>query len=324
METVIGRRGMSAASAHHCPAPYRLFLALLVFLVLLNLLPGFPEVLGAQNGDKSKLPVIAILPFEGERADQETRNLLEAQALSAVINTGDYRVISQEKRDEILQQIAFSQTELGSRSGRLTLGRQLSANGLISGQIGKNEENFYITLNLIKTITGEVLRSQTSRFSSLEEMIDGMPGLTLTLFGYQRPAESPGDVPGANQGLAAAAGRWQGDKGVERVVLNPDGTGRAVMQGGSVMELRCRYQNGRYIITQDQPNRIDFYTGLVPMDVASRLKREARPMEWVMELSPDGRRLEGTKYTTSFVKERGIITQVDNSYQRDALWLRAD
>ncbi len=279
---------------------------------------------GAEDRGQDSRAVIAVLPFEGDTASPEALRLLENQAMGAVLQTGDYRVISQEKRQEILQEIAFSQSELGSRQGRLNLGRQLAAQGLISGRIGKTDNHVYASLNLIKTVTGEVIRSKTARFPAMDDMIEGMPSVVLQLFGYQEESPAERERPGSTDAAARIAGRWRGDKGIETAVLNRDGSGRAVMTGGAVMKLRYQYRDNQFIVTQDQPNRIDFYTGLVPMDVASRLKKEARPMEWVFSLSANGQRLEGIKYTTSFTKERGIITEIDNSYHRSALWRRLE
>lgn len=279
---------------------------------LLGLLSFLALSLGADDSD----PVLALIPFEGDRIGDHQIRVLEDYITSEILSTRDYRIVSREKRSEVLNEIEFSQTGLVPRESRINIGRQLSAAGLIGGRITQTENQYILSLTLIKTLNGEVLRSETAAFSSLTELLSGSPALTRKLLGYQNRQE------GDDLSLDLAVGSWQGDKGIRRVTLFADGTGTAEMAGWATMKLSVRVDGQMIIIAQAEPNRPDLYSGFLPFGVANQLAEKARPMRWIFELSQDGNILEGIKETTSFRVESGVMVEIDNNYSRAARWTR--
>lgn len=123
------------------------------------------------------------------------------------------------------------------------------------------------------------------------------------------------------------AGSWQGDKALGDVHITSDGTGAITFlhDPNLTMEIKIEKRGSTYVVSQDEPNRDAFYTGVFDIAIARVLTDEARPMVWEFTLSSDGERLSGTKYTT-FVEYRGgpqpQVISIDNDYERPAEWKR--
>ncbi len=125
-----------------------------------------------------------------------------------------------------------------------------------------------------------------------------------------------------NPRLAAIAGIWNGDKGIDRVSLRSDGRGFALLNSGARMMLRAVVSGSFVVVSQDQPNSPDFYRPDLDPRSASIVSAAARRWKWVFRLSADGGALRGIKESV-FVKvdESGAVS-VDNDYSREALWTR--
>jgi hypothetical protein len=123
------------------------------------------------------------------------------------------------------------------------------------------------------------------------------------------------------------AGSWQGDKALGDVYISSDGTGAITFLHDPqlTMDIEVAVDGDTYVISQAEPNRDAFYTGVFPMAIARALTEEARPMVWRFQLSPDGEELSGTKYTT-YVEFTGgpqpQVRSIDNEYSRPAVWTR--
>ncbi len=155
----------------------------------------------------------------------------------------------------------------------------------------------------------------------------------IILAADQPSQPSPGDRPAPGSDPADALvrktrGTWEGDKGIDRVILRGDGTGYALMAGSRQIRMQLRILPGREKGTlraeQDEPNRIGFYPGISSRQASEALVNEARPMVWILQLSRDGEDLvlKGIK-ETSYISSDGFGGfNVDNQYSRLALWRR--
>lgn len=130
---------------------------------------------------------------------------------------------------------------------------------------------------------------------------------------------------------SALEGSWQGDKTLGDVHIGADGTGEITFLHDPqlTMAITVERQGETYVVSQAEPNRDAFYTSLFEPGVARILTEEMRPMVWEFQLSADGERLVGTKYTSYIYVERAkgpdpkvLSVDVDNDYQRPAEWVR--
>lgn len=154
----------------------------------------------------------------------------------------------------------------------------------------------------------------------------GGPSTPLTEGGEAAPA-APGDKPSPGP-WQQIAGRWQGDKGLEEVLLRADGTGTAIIANADKTPMKISVsageEPGTIVIRQAEPNKTAFYTGILAREMAEQLAGQARPMAWVFRLENRGNLLRGIKETTYFSSFGGKITSVDNSYSRHARWIRKE
>lgn len=123
------------------------------------------------------------------------------------------------------------------------------------------------------------------------------------------------------------AGSWKGDKALGDVYLEADGTGSITFLHDPQLTMRVVVEpaGDDYVVSQAEPNRDAFYTGVFALPIARVLTDQARPMVWRFTLTGDGERLVGTKFTTFVEYSRGPqpeVLSVDNEYERPAEWTR--
>jgi hypothetical protein len=124
--------------------------------------------------------------------------------------------------------------------------------------------------------------------------------------------------------LDRVAGTWRGDKGIDEIIIEGNGSGEAVLANGVSMALRFTEEYGQIIAEQDEPNRAELYTSIVTPEIAVQLVDAARPQRWVFDLSANGGILKGVKETTYFSVDFGKLVSVDNEWSRDAIWERIE
>ncbi len=296
----------------------------------------------AQTKAKDTRPVIAIVEFTANGISEGERELLEDYITSQLSAIREYRVIDRKQRESMLEEIETSMV-LSNPENQLKAGKQLAAQGIIVGSVGKIESSFLINLRLVKTETGEQVASVSNTYQSLNALIQDCNTLVLRLFGYpvKPSAQSQGTgTPDQANALAetraplfaggttepltlqSIAGTWVGDKGISSVRIAADGRAVASMPNWATFRLKVSIEGDKIIISQDEPNRPELYSSLVPYAVAKQLSEVARPMRWIFTLSSDKATLSGIKETTYYYTERGKITSYDNTYTREAVWTR--
>ena len=133
---------------------------------------------------------------------------------------------------------------------------------------------------------------------------------------------------GAQSGLGAVAGSWQGDKALGTVLIRDDGTGEITFEANSElrMAIKVTEQGGQYTVAQAEPNKPAFYVAFnAGPNAAKRIAKEARPMKWIFRLSADRSTLAGKKETSGIKysdQAHDDVTAIDNSYVRDSQWAR--
>ncbi|OHD10558.1 MAG: hypothetical protein A2Z96_01955 [Spirochaetes bacterium GWB1_48_6] len=290
-----------------------------------------------------KQPVLRISPFTDNGAGSSEASMLERLINSYIVELKLFRVI-----DAKGQEIALMETEAAlSLGASATAALPLTADFIISGMLGKIDNLYIFTLENTKVSSGEKL-SVSDTANTISDIVLRARSLTRSLFGKQDPPQtasstmptSAGATPASSfpvlagvqpaedavvfksPGVKNLVGTWKGDKGLENVRLLPNGTGIAVLSGGGTMKVRISIDADAIMIVQDQPNNVAMYKSVsVTLDMAKKIAAQARPMQWIFTLSPDGLNLSGTKESVS-ISGNGTTLKVDNSYQREATWTR--
>ena len=117
-----------------------------------------------------QIPRIAILQFNpigvSESDSQVLTNLFEA----AIVNTGVFEVIEQNKADQILEAQAYSLSSCTDESCAVEIGELLSAENIIIGSVSKLGGVFIVTAKIIDVTSGKNIRADSVEGEKIEEM----------------------------------------------------------------------------------------------------------------------------------------------------------
>lgn len=296
--------------------------------------------LGLPAFSQAQPPILRIAAFTGSGLSDSEVSTLERLVASCVVELRLFRVIDDAGRD-----MALAETETALSLGSATSGTTvLTADYILTGNIGKVGDVFVFTLDVTKVATGERI-SFSDTAHSLSDIVLRSRDLTRSLFGKKdgpagtaaaspsvasaTPAASDAGGPAVEAfaikkapTLADIVGSWRGDKGLETVRVFRNGTGLAVLSGGGTLKVRVAIHGDTVEIAQDQPNDVAMYrSSAISLETARKITAQARPMRWIFNLSADGLTLQGSKESIA-VSGSGADIQVDNAYVRAASWTR--
>jgi len=281
-----------------------------VSLSILSFLTFLPLWAQAQQ------PVLAVLPFSSPNDLQNEALQIEKLVQSYITELHLFRLVATADRDKILSEWEFSVNEtLSDATNTRQLGNLLSADFLLQGTLGTLGNNYVMTLEVLKTKTGEKVS-----FSSIEPSVDMLSSNLKTLLAktfmqqnteIQKTIDSEKDI----------LGTWRGDKGIEIVRLFPGGTGQAIFTSGARMDLKYTIESGNLVIYQVSANTERYYHPL-PYKVARQLVFLAKPMRWIFTDLINNTILQGKKISTAARYEADQLLEVIHDTERDAEWVR--
>jgi hypothetical protein len=256
--------------------------------------------------------------------------------LVEVAETGGYSVVIPRNRAQILDEVEALFDEQGAAFPDLA--RLVSAHAMVAGEINVVNDIWYMDLQAIRTESAETVATSSAQYGSFEELLNRSAEVVYALFDMpyvatsreeeierfaapSLPSPPPAD-PSADVTVGMVTGRWIGDQGIDTVRINRDGSATAELGGGNTMRLKVYTEDGRFHVRQDEPNAPRMYMATFPYSIAVQIVELARPMSWVFALSEDGERLSGVKETSFIFVEKGRVVRVDNTYVREAVWIR--
>ena len=121
---------------------------------------------------QANMSVITILDFKIENMSRSDANLIQDLLFHALVKQRKYKVIDKDKRNEILQEIEFSQSDCSDEKCLLQLGMLLSSDLIIVGSIGQISNRFLLNTKLLKVETSEVLTTSSEIYKNLDELVD--------------------------------------------------------------------------------------------------------------------------------------------------------
>jgi TolB-like protein len=260
--------------------------------------------------------VVAVLPFQAVGVSAEETKTIENLVQSYVSELQEFRLIASADRDRILREQEFSAAV--SESARI--GDLLSANFLLSGNLGAISDERVLTLQVVKVLTGEK-RSVSLTNRNMSELALATRSLVLRALDK---ADETASTEAAKQEVLVEdiIGSWRGDKGIELVRIFRGSKAVAVFSSGVQMELSYRIEGADLSFLQTSPNSPRYYYP-VPYTVAQELAKTAQPMEWRFRLYSGAAALRGTKLSTSVTYEKDRILEIAHDASRVAEWTKA-
>lgn len=265
--------------------------------------------------------VIKIAKFTSDILSNEELTTLEKIVASYVAELGQFRII-----DSRGQEIALTEIENSLAMGNSVQPQILSAHYIITMHIGKINQSYAITIDIVKTATGEK-RTKTEIVSSLNEILLTIRPMLYSLMGIQAvsttqsvPTEAAEYNFKSTIAVSDIVGIWKGDRGIETVRLYGDKTGIVVLTSGKTFKVKYQIINDTLIVEQNQKNFPEMYvTQTITLATAKIIAQKARPQKWIFKLSESGQMLIGIKESI-YVTGSGNSITVDNTYVREAVW----
>lgn len=266
--------------------------------------------------------VIKIGKFTSDVLSNEELTTLEKIVASYIAELGQFRII-----DSKGQEVALTEIENSAAMGQSVNPQLLSPHYTITMHIGKLDNTFALTIEILKISTGEK-RVKTELVSNLNEILLKTRPMLYALMGIQNVAQPGPSMPQNEVPFRKAiqvsdiVGVWKGDKGIDSIRLYADKTGIAVLSSGGTFKLRYKIENDTLIVEQDQKNTPEMYSSsTITLATAKVIAQKARPQRWIFKLSESGQMLSGIKESI-YVSGSGTTVNVDNSYTREAVWTK--
>ena len=149
------------------------------FLLIIVII-AFTFTLSAQ--DKA---VISVLDFSVNNVSKNDMKSIISLFSSALFRTGKYTVIDVSRRDEILKELQFSLSGCSDESCQLEIGKMLSAEQIVVGDIGNVGNRYILTSKILETETGKTLKTSDGIYKNLDALIDDIFAFTDRLTAFE-------------------------------------------------------------------------------------------------------------------------------------------
>ena len=150
-------------------------------------------------------PVTTVLDFDVNGISSSDMKSIISFLSASIYDTGEYRVIDTAQRDTILKELEFSYSGCTDDSCQLEVGKLLSAEYIITGDIAKVGSRFILSAKMLETETSETAGTAKGIYTTLDELIDDMPAFAISLVGSEAPAEAVSDETVVEDKAAEAA-----------------------------------------------------------------------------------------------------------------------
>ena len=128
-------------------------------------------------------PIIAVLDFKTDGVSEKEMRTLVARLTTALFNTEMFAVVDIAQRENLLKEMEFSASECTDEACQLKIGKMLSAEMIVVGNIGKIGSRFLISAKMLETQTARTRSAVDGVYGSLDLMVDDLPNLSAKLAG---------------------------------------------------------------------------------------------------------------------------------------------
>jgi hypothetical protein len=150
-------------------------------------------------------PIITVLDFSTDGVSESEMKSIISLLSSALFQTQAFTVIDVSERERLLQELEFSLSECTDESCLLEVGRMLSAEGIVVGNLGKVGNRYILSTKLLETETAKTLNTADGFYDDLDALVDDIYALANKLAAVE--SEGPavaGQAAGQDTSTAAA------------------------------------------------------------------------------------------------------------------------
>ena len=143
------------------------FLRFLVLVLVLSISFIFSVFAGPN-------PVVTVLDFSTNNISEADMKSVVSFLSSSIYDLGIFDVIDTGQRDMILSELNFSNSGCSDETCQLEIGKLLSAEYIVIGDIGKIGERYMLTTRLLETETSKAVGNAKGIYKDINEFIDSL------------------------------------------------------------------------------------------------------------------------------------------------------
>ena len=136
---------------------------------------------------------LAVLDFKTEAVSETEMNAIVEFLSAELFNTDKFIVIDVSQRQTILEEMEFSMSGCTDDSCALEIGKMLSAELIVTGNLSKVGSRYLMSVKMLQTETSRTMGTANGKFADLDELIDGLEVIAYDLAGEEAAsvAEQP-------------------------------------------------------------------------------------------------------------------------------------
>lgn len=251
-------------------------------------------------------PRIGIMPFtvEGAGSDNPQVEIILALVQAYISEVGSNVVFLEESPRDIFAS--------GEQTGEIP-------EYLIFGTIVFEREDRILKLEIQKPGSDERVL-YTSSHKTYSDLALKARSVVAGAFSFETGGRNIRERP-ENLTVNRITGTWRGDRGIQMVRLERNGTGTAFFASGALMELSYFIGENTLRVSQRSPNTERLYHPL-PYPIARQLSAEAEPMRWELRLYGEGAVLKGLRIETAVRYEGDRVLEFLPGAEQPAEWIK--
>jgi TolB-like protein len=133
-----------------------------------------------------KKPVITVLDFKVDDVSESEMRAIISRLTSSLFATNAFTVINVEQRETLLKEMEFSFSECTDEACQIRIGKMLSAEMIVVGNVEKVGTRFHISAKMLETESAQTISAADGLYGNLDALVDDLPNLALKLAGMHR------------------------------------------------------------------------------------------------------------------------------------------
>ena len=125
--------------------------------------------------------MLTVLDFRTEGVSESEMNSMVSLLSSALFKTGKYTVIDSAERNSILSEIEFSMSACTTDECMIEIGKLLSAELIVTGNIGRLGTKYVISARIIETETSRTMNTVDGIYESMDDLVGNITPLAFNL-----------------------------------------------------------------------------------------------------------------------------------------------
>lgn len=138
---------------------------------------------------------LAVLDFTTEAVSKIEMGAIVEFLSAELFNTDKYIVIDVSQRETILKEMEFSLQGCSDDTCALEIGKMLSAEMIVTGNLSKVGSRYLMSVKLLQTETSRTMGTANGKYKDLDELIDGLENIAFELAGMDEPTPTVVEDP---------------------------------------------------------------------------------------------------------------------------------